>query len=343
MYSKENPYLSIVLSTRNDFYSNKSMAEVLKNNLLTMLQNIENNKIYTEIVITEWNPPQETESLFEALKDIDPNIYTKIRIITVPQNIHKSYKYNDKRNLIGEIAGNVAIRRSSGKFILHKSSDTFFSESIFKFISKHQLDQKCFYRCDKVEVKCDFKNTMGWESLFKKNIISRSKYSGSGAYKSSSGDFMLASRKSWHDIRGFPESDTVYLLGPDGETLSAFLGLGLNQVCLDKSHSVYKISHGGTYDNRMKNYHKKTEYIKNKFWMFNNIFIFLRIYSLYKSLGRFFLGVINIPKSNISGVVSRSIYRQQLTSQLRFLFYGGGFFQSKNWGLGKHKFNEKKL
>ena len=75
----------------------------------------------------------------------------------------------------------------------------------------------------------------------------------------------------------------------------------------------------------------------------NNMFVFLRVYSLYKISGRFILGVLNIPKSNISGVISRSVYRQHLTSQLRMLLFGGGFFQSKNWGLGNYKFDEKKL
>lgn len=343
MYSKENPYISIVLSTRNDFYSGKSMTDVLKKNLLTMLHNIKTHKIYTEIVITEWNPPPETESLYDTLKDIGSNDYTKIRIITVPPEIHKSYKFSDKRNLIGEISGNVAIKRASGEFILHKASDTFFSESIFRFIGNNPLDPRCFYRADRVEVDCEFSNDKNWEEIFDSNIVSRSEHSSDGLYKSNSGDFILASKKAWRAIRGFPESDTVYLLGPDGETLCAFLGLGLNQVCLDASHSVYKISHGDTYQNRMKNYYNKTKNIKNSFRIFNNIFVFLRVYSLYKILGRFILGVLNIPKSNISGVISRSVYRQHLTSQLRMLLFGGGFFQSKNWGLGNYKFDEKKL
>ena len=109
-------------------------------------------KMSAELIMVEWNPPAERPSLSEAL--VWPAAsYLTIRIITVPQAIHRELKNSDKLEMYQMIAKNVGIRRARGEFVLATNVDVLLSQEMVAFIAKKQLNPKKYYRADRYDVQ----------------------------------------------------------------------------------------------------------------------------------------------------------------------------------------------
>ena len=168
------------------------------------------------------------------------------------------------------------------------------------------MNPNSVYRVDRVDIKSDYPIPQDWERHFKDNILVRKSANDNEIHTKACGDFLLMSRKIWFCIKGFPETNSVVHHGADGEALYAALGLGANQEYLKNDMCLYKISHPNMHAARMHNDNSfELSYLNNsipnkkikKFANFLIIFI------------KFLLGVLNLPKTKISGVRTRSVYR----------------------------------
>ena len=335
-----SPYLSIVIPFRNDNYSPNAIDK-LNFSIDVLKKQLDDIQIQAEIIIVDWNSPDPNKPLSDEIF-IDKNTeHVSVIVFEVESEIHRRYKGYEKRNLVGEAAFNAGIRRSRGKFIVGKVSDTFFSSSLINFISSKNLDEKSVYRLDRVDIKTSFPVPDDWESHFKNNTVLRKSSSGNGLHVKACGDFLLMSRKIWFGIRRYPEINSVVHHGADGEALHAAVGYGAKQVYLKGDNCIYKIAHDGMYGSRV-NHDIKRSYGSLKKLIFGdfkrNIFQKFAIIII-----RTVLGVLNLPQTKISNVKTRSIYRYYLVANFRRLFFGANFIKNKNWGLKKISLNQKIL
>ncbi len=150
----DRPYLSIVAATRNDNHGGdlNRRSEIFINGLVAQANRFQ---LPVELILVEWNPPDDRPPLREAFSWPEPNPWCKIRIITVPPSIHRRYRYSDRLPMFQMIAKNVGVRRARGDFILQTNVDVIFSDELFEFLAKRRLLRGVLYRCDRVDVDRD--------------------------------------------------------------------------------------------------------------------------------------------------------------------------------------------
>jgi hypothetical protein len=144
--------LSVVVTSRNDNHGKNLLRRMqLFINGLTEQSNKFN--IYTELLIIEWNPPSNTETLIKALdwSIVNSSLFCTVKIITVPKKLHEMLEHSRKMELFQMIAKNVGIRRASGNYILVTNVDILFSDNIFKKIQSG-ITPQTVYRVDRIDV-----------------------------------------------------------------------------------------------------------------------------------------------------------------------------------------------
>jgi hypothetical protein len=259
-------YLSIVITSRNDNHGGNALARM--NFFIQML--FTQSKLLDldiEIIVVEWNPPTETLKLIEAIKwpKIISNVHVKI--IEVPQKIHRSYKHSGKLPLFQMIAKNVGIRRASGDFILVTNIDILFSMHLMEFFSSRCLREGVFYRIDRYDVPNDVLKTDSMKEAMdycRNNIIRINRFGVTHetgqSYKSSqkisdnfikkgftlhtnaSGDFILMSQKDWLKTKGFAEFE-MYSFRIDSLFCYTAFYSGIKELVLEDPMRIYHIEH----------------------------------------------------------------------------------------------------
>jgi hypothetical protein len=326
---KVNPYISFVIAFRNDNYT-ENANEKLNLSLNTLICQLDKFALDSEIIIVDWNTPEARRPLIDEIKLQINSKFVSVIIYEVENAIHQRYKGHENIALVGEVCANVGIRRSRGAFVLNKTGDSFYSEELVRYISERTLSKDVVYRADRVEVKVEIPVPELWEHHFKNNIIARRTNTSGGIYIQACGDFMLMHKEKWSAIRGFPETKKAVTLGCDGEALYASIGAGAVQECLVGDLVVYKISHERMYAARvapekLSNNRSLKQYLgTGKRNSVQKAVVFLI---------RILLGILNLPRTRISNLRTRSIYRWYLVSILRRLLWGGGIFKNGNWGL----------
>lgn len=146
------PFISFVVAARNDNYGGGFLyrIQVFVNALLALCQK---HHLEAELVIVEWNPPQDRPRLKDAISWPRSSEWPlAIRIIEVPAALHNQLPNADKMPMFEYIAKNVGIRRARGEYILATNADIIFSSSLIEFLSKRKLSKDCFYRIDRYDV-----------------------------------------------------------------------------------------------------------------------------------------------------------------------------------------------
>ena len=145
------PYLSLVVTARNDEHGG---------NLLNRMQAFVNgwigqarqHHIPSEMIIVEWNPPQDRLRLAEALHWPDDMGPCQVRFIEVPPEVHRRFAHAEALPLYQMIAKNVGIRRARGKFVLVTNIDILFSSELAAFLGQRRLQPDRMYRMDRHDV-----------------------------------------------------------------------------------------------------------------------------------------------------------------------------------------------
>lgn len=147
-----NPYISFIIAARNDNFGGNFLnrLRLCVNSILILSRKYNLN---AELIILEWNPPKDRPRLKDVInwpKVIKP---ATIRIIEVPNEIHKRFRNSDKIPFFEFFAKNAGIRRAKGDYILVTNSDIVFSEEMIRFFSRRQLADNVFCRADRYDVK----------------------------------------------------------------------------------------------------------------------------------------------------------------------------------------------
>ncbi|MBY0463067.1 MAG: hypothetical protein K2Q34_07795 [Alphaproteobacteria bacterium] len=251
------PYLSFVGFARNDDYI-PDRAQKHNASLNFLLQQLKDFKIPSEIILVEWNYPEDRPPLAETISIKVDSPYTSIRIIRVPSSYHQQYKYWQHRPFITGGAVNVGIRRAKGKFILPIASDVFLTDACFEIISKQALDENAFYRCDRYDVnRTDlmcfeesrnvfFENCEKNVKVHHKKLVQESSFEIADLHTNACGDFYLTSKDLLEKVRGNKEGKDIGGLDIDSLVIHALDGVGAKQEILSNKCKVFKVFHNKT-------------------------------------------------------------------------------------------------
>jgi len=149
--TNSEPLLSVVVVSRNDDHGGNLMYR-MQLFVTGWLEQARRHNLSSELVLVEWNPLPDHPRLAQALKwpkDIGP---CAVRIIEVPPEIHRRFKYSDRLPVFQMIGKNVGIRRARGRFILATNIDILFSDEIMDFFASGQLTGGHMYRVDRYDV-----------------------------------------------------------------------------------------------------------------------------------------------------------------------------------------------
>ncbi|HEY9616566.1 MAG TPA: hypothetical protein V6C64_06990 [Microcoleaceae cyanobacterium] len=146
------PYLSFVVTARNDNHGGDMLRrmQIFVNGLLEQCRR---HQLSAELIIVEWNPPQDRPKLTEALNwTLAQDSPCTVRVIEVPPEVHLRLKHGTSLPLFQMIAKNVGIRRARGEFILATNIDVLFSDELCRFLAKRELRRDVSYRIDRHDV-----------------------------------------------------------------------------------------------------------------------------------------------------------------------------------------------
>lgn len=113
-------------------------------------------RLKTEILLVVWNPDHGFAELGPLLKELaTPTLCCQVRVIVVPNEIHRQLPHADQLALFAHVALNAGIERARGKFILASRADILPTEELEAFLGQRQLSLKTLYRCDRLDVRLD--------------------------------------------------------------------------------------------------------------------------------------------------------------------------------------------
>lgn len=143
--------LSIVYAVRDPDYGDNLLRR-MQVSLNTLAALAEQYELDCEIVVVEWNPPPD-QKLIADLITWPRNRKTALRFIEVPSEQHARLEHSCRNPFLEYIAKNVGIRRAKGDWILACSPDVIFNRRLVEFLARGSLDEGCFYRIDRRDVK----------------------------------------------------------------------------------------------------------------------------------------------------------------------------------------------
>ncbi len=159
-----DPYLSIIATSRNDDHGG-SMLQRMQAFIDGLCGQSERWGWSAELILVEWNPPPDRPSLSEALAWPKERGGLSIRIITVPEEVHRTMVHSNKMGLYQMIAKNVGARRAKGKFLLFTNVDILFNDALVQNLAEKNLFPKVLFRIDRTDVRNEIPLGQGVEAM----------------------------------------------------------------------------------------------------------------------------------------------------------------------------------
>lgn len=148
------PYLSIVVTARNDDHGG-NLHKRMQLFISGILEQCKSHKLSAELIIVEWNPLSDRESIAKAYKWEPLDSPCQVRIVQVSNDQHRYIANSERLPLFQMIAKNVGIRRARGQYILATNIDILFSNELIAFLAAQKLSPHKFYRIDRYDVPAD--------------------------------------------------------------------------------------------------------------------------------------------------------------------------------------------
>lgn len=150
----DSPYLSVVVASRNDTHGGNILRRMILfvNGLIAQTNR---HKLRVELIIVEWNAPQDRPALSSVLPKPTTGDHLTLRYVSVPPAMHSYYRRAKEIPLFQMIAKNVGIRRAQGEFVLCTNIDLLFSEPLFRILAARTLRGDTFYRANRCDVPAD--------------------------------------------------------------------------------------------------------------------------------------------------------------------------------------------
>jgi len=241
------PYLSIVLTGRNDEYGVDFRSRFFRT-LQFNHRELSARGISHEFVFVEWAPVLGRALLVDLVAEAVPTLDARyFRAWVVDGRYHEALSLNPRLEYLEFLAKNVGIRRAHGAFILASNCDVFFSQRILQRLQDGDLEARTVYRAARHDLKLSVdQSRLDWEMLEEADNLEapppmlKPPLMGGGT-----GDFVLLDRETFQRLRGFNEVYRVARIGIDHNFLVKALSGGI--PIADIGGPVYHVNHQGSY------------------------------------------------------------------------------------------------
>lgn len=197
---------SVITFSRNDGYKEKERVAIHLNTLLDT---------FDEVNYVDWNSPN--HSLLYDVMDLVPKT-GRIKHFVIPPSIHQMYTDSIPNfpKCFGPISFNLALRRTDADWIVSTTTDNIppTKEELHRIIKNS--DENTFYTISRREIEYsdalkNINNLKEYREYLKQTTEPRyypAKVTPNDEYSliNCCGDFQLAPRKVWLDIKGFEEN-----------------------------------------------------------------------------------------------------------------------------------------
>ena len=107
------PYLSVIIAARNDNYGGNFLGR-MQTFVDGFLSLASDHFLPAELIIVEWNPPEDRPRLRDVLGWPRSGNTVQVRLLEVPPEIHRRMPYSEKLPMFDCFAKNVGARRAKG-------------------------------------------------------------------------------------------------------------------------------------------------------------------------------------------------------------------------------------
>jgi len=148
---------SFIVATRNDNHGG-NMKEKNQFFINRWINDVKKYNLNCELIIVDWN------SKIPLRKKLKSSFLKKnqiVKIIEVPNSIHKKFQNSKKLNFFQMIAKNTGARRATGKFLIFTNIDIVFSAKFFYYLKNNTNKNKTIYRADRHDF--DLKNLKNYK------------------------------------------------------------------------------------------------------------------------------------------------------------------------------------
>jgi hypothetical protein len=241
------PFLSIVLTGRNDHYGGDFAARFFRS-LQFNHEQLTARAIAHEIVFVEWAAPPDRPLLFDELARKLPTLDRRVcSWYVVDPEYQSALSLNPRLEYLEFLAKNVGVRRALGRFVLTSNCDVYLGRRVLDAMQNRELEPRVLYRAPRHDLNLpEDVDGVSWAVLEDpRNLagpahVLKRPYMGSGT-----GDFVLLDRESFHEIRGFNEVYRVARIGIDRNVIVKALASGVE--VRDIGGPVYHQNHEGSY------------------------------------------------------------------------------------------------
>jgi hypothetical protein len=136
---------SFIVATRNDNHGG-NMRKKNQFFINRWIYHVKKYNLNCELIIVDWNSKVTLRKILKSSLLKNNQI---IKIIEVPNQIHKKFENSKKINFFQMIAKNVGARRANGKFLIFTNIDIVFSEEFFYYLKNNTIMEKIIYRADR--------------------------------------------------------------------------------------------------------------------------------------------------------------------------------------------------
>lgn len=246
MTRTSDPYLSIVLTGRNDNYGGNFNDQLFRA-LAFNNEKLAERGIDHEVVFVEWSPVPGQPYLSDLLAERFPALARSALVCyIVDPRYQEVLSLNPSVQYLEYVAKNVGIRRAAGQFVLSTNTDIFLGKQVVDVCAAGSIKTGTVYRAPRFDLKLGIdQSLLTWDALAdERNHVRRSSLE-PPLYSGAAGDFILLDRESFFAVKGFNEVYRLARVGVDYSFLVKAHGNGLRIV--DIGGAVYHVDHIGSH------------------------------------------------------------------------------------------------
>src|SRR5579872_884722 len=153
-HTTAGPYLSVVVTSRNDGHGGDPLAR-LQAFINTFDAQCRRFHLDAELVVVEWNPPPDRPRVHELVR-LPAGCSFALRFIEVPPALHQRLPHAHVLPLFQMIGKNVGVRRARGRYVLSTNIDIIFSDDLVAFFASRALRAGVLYRVDRHDIESNY-------------------------------------------------------------------------------------------------------------------------------------------------------------------------------------------
>ena len=240
------PALAIVVTWRHDNYGrdfNERFLSALQFNLTCL----SNRGVTCEFILVEWNPVPERPHLANVLSHAFPAATGRtLRCFVVDPRYHTALTQNPQIGYLEYVAKNVGLRRASAPFVLTTNTDVFLGREVVEAIASQRLTPGTVYRAPRYDIRLGVDQShLTLDALEDPAAQVRRPVLKPPLFAGGTGDFLLADRQTFHQLRGFNEVYRAARAGLDVNFVVKARGSG--HAIADIGGPVYHVNHVGSF------------------------------------------------------------------------------------------------